>query len=201
MSAPAPVGHNSSFVLKQFVERIESVNEEIVQWQQDRKAIFSEAKSTGFDVKTIRRIIKIRQLTQEQRDEEDSLFDLYKAALGMLDGTPLGSAAIERLKKKNNKHQSPQHDDDSDDEPEEITDNQPDAADIEAAHKEGAQSFFDDKPVTANPYPPHDKRRSAWDEGWCESAGSDGMDIPEAFRPTPKPKKKPDEDNQDDGAE
>jgi hypothetical protein len=42
--------------------------------------------------------------------------------------------------------------------------------------------------VTANPHPAGSRLRGAWDEGWCAAAGSDGMDIPPAFRRS-KPKK------------
>jgi len=143
----------------------------------------------GFDVKTVRRIIKERKLTVEERAEQDALFDLYKAALGMLDGTPLGAAAIDRLKKekKAKEKKEPETQDAPPEEPEDkIT-----PKDIEKARKEGAKAGSKGTSVTANPFPAHDPRRAAWDEGWCQSTGSDGMDIPESWKRT---KKKPEAD-------
>ena len=52
----------------------------------------------------------------------------------------------------------------------------------------GAEAAADGRPVTANPFPARDPRRAAWDEGWCKADGSDGMDIPEAWRRS-RPKK------------
>jgi hypothetical protein len=43
----------------------------------------------AYDAKTIRQIIRLRKMDQAERDEQEALLDIYKAALGMLDGTPL----------------------------------------------------------------------------------------------------------------
>lgn len=43
----------------------------------------AEAKATGFDTKTIRKVIKLRKMDIEKRREEDELLELYKAAIGM----------------------------------------------------------------------------------------------------------------------
>jgi hypothetical protein len=55
----------------------------------------------------------------------------------------------------------------------------------------GGEAAAAGKSVTANPFPARDVRRAAWDEAWCAALGSDGMDIPEAWRPTDKKKGKP----------
>lgn len=69
--------------LKSFIERIERLEEEKAALADDIKDVYAEAKSTGFDTKTIRRIIKLRKMEVEKRREEDELLDLYMAALGM----------------------------------------------------------------------------------------------------------------------
>lgn len=70
--------------LKSFIERIERLDEERRALVEDIKEVFSEAKGVGFDVKTMRQIIKLRRLDQDERDEQEALLDTYKRALGML---------------------------------------------------------------------------------------------------------------------
>ena len=76
--------------LKSFIERIERLEEEKHVLSEDIKEVYAEAKGTGFEPKIMRQIIKIRRKDKEEVDEEESLLDLYKRALGM---TP--EAAIE----------------------------------------------------------------------------------------------------------
>lgn len=78
--------------LRSFVERIERLNEEKANLTADIAEIFSEAKGAGFDVKTIREIVKLRKMDADDRRQAEELLDLYKSAMGM-DGTPLGDAA------------------------------------------------------------------------------------------------------------
>ncbi|WP_039853188.1 hypothetical protein [Magnetospirillum fulvum] len=61
----------------------------------------------------------------------------------------------------------------------------------------GRQAAETGKPVSANPFPAGDPRRAAWDEEWCRAAGSDGMEIPEAFRRKKKPQKPKDHTDTD----
>jgi uncharacterized protein (UPF0335 family) len=86
--------------LRQYIERAERVMEEIVGLRGDLKDVFAEAKGQGYDTKTMREIIKLRAMDPDARREREALLDTYKAALGMLDGTPLGRWALERLKPK-----------------------------------------------------------------------------------------------------
>lgn len=67
-----------------FFERIERLEEEKAAIAEDIKEVFAEAKGTGFDVKTIRRILKLRKMDSEKRNEETELLDLYMSAIGML---------------------------------------------------------------------------------------------------------------------
>ena len=70
--------------LKSFIERIERLEEEKRALAEDIKEVFSEAKGVGFDVKTMRQIIRLRRMDQEDLDEQEALLDTYKRALGML---------------------------------------------------------------------------------------------------------------------
>lgn len=69
--------------LKSYVERIERLTEEKKGIAADIKDIFAEAKGNGFDVKTLREVLKLRQMDESDRDEQESLIDLYLSALGM----------------------------------------------------------------------------------------------------------------------
>lgn len=69
--------------LRAFIERIERLDEEKKTITDDIKDVYAEAKGTGFDTKAIRTIIKLRKKDQAEREEEESILELYKAALGM----------------------------------------------------------------------------------------------------------------------
>jgi uncharacterized protein (UPF0335 family) len=80
--------------LKSFIERIERLEEEKRVLAEDIKEVYAEAKGTGFDTKIMRQIIRIRKRDQDELDEEETLLDVYKRALGMLpDATPQSQAA------------------------------------------------------------------------------------------------------------
>jgi uncharacterized protein (UPF0335 family) len=70
--------------LRAFIERIERLEEEKKTISDDIKEVFAEAKGTGFDTKAMRAIIRLRKKDQAERQEEESILDLYKAALGMV---------------------------------------------------------------------------------------------------------------------
>lgn len=70
--------------LKQFIERIERLEEEKKNIAEDIKQVFAEAKGGGFDVKTMRSILKLRKMEQHDLEEQEYLLDTYKRALGML---------------------------------------------------------------------------------------------------------------------
>ncbi|MFN8924552.1 MAG: DUF2312 domain-containing protein [Rhodospirillales bacterium] len=77
------VGGLAAGKLKSFVERIERLEEEKAGIAADIKDIYSEAKGEGFDTKIIRKIISLRKKDRQERQEEEELLELYKAALGM----------------------------------------------------------------------------------------------------------------------
>jgi uncharacterized protein (UPF0335 family) len=84
--------------LRSFIERVESVNNEIADLNSDRRAIFAEVKAAGYDVATVRTIIKRREIHPDVRAEQESLLDQYMTALGDFAGTPLGQAGAERIR-------------------------------------------------------------------------------------------------------
>ncbi|QFR32387.1 DUF2312 domain-containing protein [Ancylobacter sp. TS-1] len=70
--------------LMSFVERIERLEEEKKAIADDIIDVFAEAKGTGFDVKALREILKIRKQDSDQRAEREAIVDLYLQALGMV---------------------------------------------------------------------------------------------------------------------
>ena len=82
--------------LRQFIEQIERLEEEKKAIADDIKDKFAEAKATGFDVKVMREVLKLRKKSKDDRDEEQAILDTYLHALGMLADTPLGQAAMVR---------------------------------------------------------------------------------------------------------
>jgi uncharacterized protein (UPF0335 family) len=81
--------------LKSFIERIERLEEEKRVLGSDIKEVYTEAKGTGFEPKIMRQIIKIRRKDKEEVDEEESLLDLYKRALGMTPEAVIETQAAE----------------------------------------------------------------------------------------------------------
>ena len=78
--------------LRSFVERIERLEEEKRTLAADIKEVYAEAKGTGFDPKIMRQVIRLRRMDKDDLDEQESLLDVYKRALGML---PAESEAAE----------------------------------------------------------------------------------------------------------
>ncbi|HWK45019.1 MAG TPA: DUF2312 domain-containing protein [Stellaceae bacterium] len=70
--------------LRSYIERIERLEEEKRALAEDIKEVFAEAKGTGFDTKIMRQIIRIRKMDKDDLDEQETLLDIYKRALGML---------------------------------------------------------------------------------------------------------------------
>ena len=64
-----------------FVERIENLDTEIEELNEQKKEVFAEAKGEGFDVKILKEIVKLRKQDEEERDERESLLDLYMRAM------------------------------------------------------------------------------------------------------------------------
>ena len=69
--------------LKLFIERIETLEEEKKGLAEDIRDVYSEAKMTGYDVKTMRAIVRLRRMDRNARAEQEALLETYKAALGL----------------------------------------------------------------------------------------------------------------------
>jgi uncharacterized protein (UPF0335 family) len=88
------VGGIAGAQLKSLIERIERLEDEKRALGEDIKEVYAEAKGTGFEPKIMRQLIKIRKMDKDEHDEQESLLDLYKRALGMLPETgPSAEAA------------------------------------------------------------------------------------------------------------
>lgn len=69
--------------LKSIIERVERLEEEKQEVQEQIKEVLSEAKGDGFDVKIIRQILRLRRMKPHDRAEQEELLETYKAAIGM----------------------------------------------------------------------------------------------------------------------
>ena len=69
--------------LVQFIERIERLEEEKTTINEDIKSVFAEAKAVGYDVKTMRQIIRLKKLEEHDRIEQEELLEIYKSAIGL----------------------------------------------------------------------------------------------------------------------
>lgn len=70
--------------LKSFVERIEKLEEERTSLGADIREVYSEAKGSGFDIKIMRQVIRLRKMEPAERAEMDELLDIYRQAIGMI---------------------------------------------------------------------------------------------------------------------
>lgn len=82
-SEAAATGGIAADRLRSIIERVERLEEERKALAGDIKDIFSEAKSAGFDVKVMKQIIRIRKMEPAEVEEQETILDIYKKALGM----------------------------------------------------------------------------------------------------------------------
>lgn len=181
---PQPHGSNSGnapAMLLQFIEAIERDEERIAEIREHMKETKRSAKSYGFDLKTMAQMLKERKMSQEERDEHVALCETYRAALGMLNGTPLGEGARKRFMGEFTPESSPQEEQKAEEQGKETAE-AISAEGMEKARQEGREAASEGKNILANPYHHDDPRRAAFEEGWIQASGSDGMEIPAAFR-------------------
>lgn len=69
--------------LRQFIERVERLEEDKRALQEDVKSVYAEAKGRGYDVPAMKTIVRLRRKDKAERDEEEAVVDLYAEALGM----------------------------------------------------------------------------------------------------------------------
>jgi uncharacterized protein (UPF0335 family) len=67
--------------LRSFIERVEQIEEEIKGLNEAKKEIFDEAKGEGFDVKIIKEVIRLRKQDKQERDEHETMLDVYLRAI------------------------------------------------------------------------------------------------------------------------
>ena len=79
----ADTGGVAADQLRAFVERIERLEEEKKAISDDIKDVYGEAKGTGFDVKILRQVVRLRKQEPHEREEQEAILDLYMHALGM----------------------------------------------------------------------------------------------------------------------
>ena len=77
------VGGIAADQLQSYIERLERLEEEKAALAADIKDVFAEAKGNGFDVKTMRQILKLRKLDKDSLQEQEHLLELYKRAIGL----------------------------------------------------------------------------------------------------------------------
>ena len=78
MSGSNVIGGNQ---LRAIVERIENMEEEIKELTEAKKEVYLEAKGNGFDVKILREVIRVRKQDQKERDEQETLVEVYLQAI------------------------------------------------------------------------------------------------------------------------
>jgi uncharacterized protein (UPF0335 family) len=104
--------------LKSIIARVEKLEEEKTSIAADIRDVFAEAKGNGFDVKAIRDILKIRKMDAQELEEQETIFDTYRRALGMLpeldedENTPLFSMTAKPAEPKGTPHEKPEEDED-----------------------------------------------------------------------------------------
>ena len=80
--------------IRSFVERIEQLDTEL-QELNEQKEVFVEAKGEGFDVKVLKEIIRLRKQDQDERDEHETLLDVYLRAMDTASPAPVAAAEPE----------------------------------------------------------------------------------------------------------
>ncbi len=79
--------------IRSFVERVEQLEAEIQELNESKKEVFAEAKGEGFDVKVLKEIIKLRKQDKDERDEHETLLDVYMRAMESAPSVPTAQAA------------------------------------------------------------------------------------------------------------
>jgi len=172
----ADVGGIAGDRLRSFIERIERLNEEKRALSEDIKEVFAEAKETGFDPKIMRKLIALRKRDASDVDEEESLLEVYKRALGMLADLPLGRAAMkEQFGEAASAEPAP--------EPKPKATPKTKSVKIETSSPPrdlGRAAGLAGRPGATNPYPvltaERDAWQAAWIEAWNERRGADPED-------------------------
>ena len=92
MSSDPGIGHNSgdeakpvaAGQLRALIERVERLEEEKATIAEDIRELYKEIKGVGFDVKAVRKIVRMRKMDKAKREEEEAILETYLIALGMI---------------------------------------------------------------------------------------------------------------------
>jgi uncharacterized protein (UPF0335 family) len=79
--------------IRSFVERIEHIDVEFQELNESKKEVFAEAKGEGFDVKILKEIIKLRKQDKDEREEQETLLDVYMRAMDTAEPVSVSKAA------------------------------------------------------------------------------------------------------------
>ncbi|USN14252.1 hypothetical protein KABACHOK_04240 [Brevundimonas phage vB_BpoS-Kabachok] len=82
MSADDALTASAQGRLRSIIERLERLEEDKQAVMVDMKEVFAEAKGEGYDVKILRKVLRLRKQDKAKRQEEDAILDLYLSALG-----------------------------------------------------------------------------------------------------------------------
>lgn len=69
--------------LRSFIERVERLEEDRANLNADIREVYAEAKSSGFDAKTMRQIVRLRKMEPNERQEQEHLLEVYRNAVGI----------------------------------------------------------------------------------------------------------------------
>ena len=69
--------------LRQFIERAEQLASEKDDISEKEKELFAEAKGRGYCVKTLKHVLSLRKLSEDQRNERDAIIEIYRTAVGV----------------------------------------------------------------------------------------------------------------------
>jgi uncharacterized protein (UPF0335 family) len=83
-ASPDVLNDNAQGRLRGIIERLERLDEDKAAVMADMKEVFAEAKGEGYDVKTLRKVLRISKMDKAKRQEEEAILDLYLSALGLI---------------------------------------------------------------------------------------------------------------------
>src|SRR3954451_11046108 len=81
--------------IRSFVARIEQLDTELQELNEQKEEVFAEAKGEGFDVKVLKEIIRLRKQDKGERDEHETLLDVYMRAMDTASPAPVPAAEAE----------------------------------------------------------------------------------------------------------
>jgi uncharacterized protein (UPF0335 family) len=76
------IGGVSGAQLRQFIDRVENLEQEKAELSEQIRDVMAEAKAEGFDTKVLRQLMRMRKMKKEELAEQEELLDLYRRALG-----------------------------------------------------------------------------------------------------------------------